>query len=533
MGQAVTLWGWAGRPRIQPAHGLAFLPVHDVSGATQFVCDLSRWRHTLESFSGQERVVRVGGVVKPRPPEAVNPNQPTGEIEVEVTSLEVINEASHHPFATFGRSDTNISREHQLRERTHYLRLPHMQRNLRLRSEVGMTLRESLVRRHGFLEVETPTLFRGTPEGAQEFLVPTRTPGKFFSLAQSPQQFKQLLMVAGVDRYFQFARCYRDEDQRSDRQPEFTQIDLEMAFVDANCVMDLTEELVHSTISSLCPQFSIPRFPFPRMEYRLAMERYGSDKPDTRYGLHLQNLGSVWSELLVDTGTGGREGDGGALNPHVFALRVPKWFEAMVELEERDRGRAREIRNQVNHVCVANSMAIIEEDAKQAESSVEELLSRHVQRARLSVFSNLSPSLAERFIARAKDCLGYQEGDLCVLATSDMRERDRMLTGLGNFRNLAADVLKLTNRIEVDSRQLEFLWVTNFPLFSVEPEGAEFRVLSTHHPFTAPAEEDRERVWAAGSMDEIAEVCVCVVWCVCVTVAMVLPWCLLGDGSTL
>ena len=500
VGEAVELFGWLGKPRLQPAHGVAFLRVHDTTGATQFVCDLHRWRDQLDSFGGKERVVKVGGVVRPRPPEAVNTTTPTGEIEVEMTSLEVINEASHHPFSTFGRLEKSTSTEQQLRERPHYLRLPHMQRNLRLRSEVGMTLRESLVRRHGFVEVETPTLFRRTPEGAQEFIVPTRSPGKFFSLAQSPQQFKQLLMVAGVDRYFQFARCYRDEDLRADRQPEFTQLDIEMAFVDGDCVMGLIEDLVHSTVSSLCPEFSIPRLPFRRMEYRRAMEKYGLDKPDTRYDMHLEDLGPLWVELLRDMGME-REEEGTSLHPHVFALRVPGWQLAMEELGKKDRAKMKEVEKRAKELCHTHSIATVTTNEEESRQSLNKLVSAHLPAALLSVFSNLSPSLVERLSSRVRESLGCCEGDLCLLATSEREERDKMLTGLGGWRSLAASVLHLTGRLELDTRRLDFLWVTDFPLFCVEREKrGVFHVLSTHHPFTAPVEEDRERV-RGGTLD--------------------------------
>ena len=514
VGQEVTLYGWLGRARLQPAHGVAFLPLHDASGVTQFVCDLTRWHAELETCTtAREKVARVGGVVRLRPPEAVNANQGTGEIEVEVTSLEVINESSHQPFSTFVHSEPNVSTEQQLRERPHFLRLPHMHRNLRLRSEVGMSLREFLVRRHGFLEVETPTLFRRTPEGAQEFVVPTREQGKFFSLAQSPQQFKQLLMVAGVERYFQFARCYRDEGQRSDRQPEFTQLDLEMAFVDDDCVMRLTEELVSSTVSSLCPQFSIPDTPFPRMEYRQVMEQYGSDKPDTRFGLHLQNVGVVWSEILEEMGLGEREREVG-LNTHVFGLKVPEWQLATEELEKQDRAKAKEVKKRARELSLAHSMATVTMDDGESLKSLERLLSRYVPRAHPSQESHLTPALARRVLERVRESVGCrQQGDLCVLATSEGPTRDRMLTGLGQWRTMAADVLNLTGRLELDSTQLNFLWVTDFPLFTVsegEREG-EFSVCSTHHPFTAPVEGDRERVWRGDfGPEELGQVCVCV-----------------------
>ena len=511
MGETVQIYGWMGKPRVQPAHGFAFLRVHDTTGATQFVCDLDRWRDTLDSLAGggKERVVKVGGVVKTRPPEDVNTATPTGEIEVEMTSFEVINEASHHPFSTFGRGEKNISTKHQLHERPHYLRLPTMQRNLQLRSKVGMALREFLIHRHGFLEVETPTLFRRTPEGAQEFIVPTRTPGKFFSLVQSPQQFKQLLMVSGVDRYFQFARCYRDEDLRADRQPEFTQLDLEMAFVNQDCVMELTESLVHSTVSSLCPQFSIPNLPFQRMEYRHAMETFGSDKPDTRYCLELRNLGSVWGELLRDMGMG-QEEEGSALNPYVFALRIPGWTRAMEQLEKKDRGKAGEVEKRGEEICCTHSLVAMATNEGESRESMEKLLSSHIPSALLSVFSNVSPSLADRFSRRIREKLEYKDGDLCLLGASEKSGKDKMLSGLGSWRSLAASVLHLTNQMELDAGKLNFLWVTDFPLFSVQHDERKdvFHVLSTHHPFTAPADEDRERVAGKLSIDQLTEVCI-------------------------
>ena len=517
VGETVELCGWTGRPRLQPAHGFAFLRVHDAAGATQFVCELDRWRDLLDSFSGNERVVKVSGVVRPRPTEAVNTTTPTGEIEVEMTSLEVINESSHHPFSTFGRVEKSVSLQHQLRERPHFLRLPQMQRNLRLRSRVAMAMREFLVHRHGFLEVETPTLFRRTPEGAQEFIVPTRTHGKFFSLAQSPQQFKQLLMVAGFDRYFQFARCYRDEDLRSDRQPEFTQLDLEMAFVDQDCIMGLTEALVHSTVSFLCPQFSIPPLPFQRMEYRHAMETYGSDKPDTRYGLHLQSLSLVWGELLRDMGVEGGE-EGSALNPHFFALKIPGWHQAIEELEKKNRGKAGEVDKRARELCHAHSLATMTTNEGESRESLEKLILSSIPSALLSIFSNISPSLVKRLSDGVREELSYQDGDLCVLGTSEKPHRDKMLTGLGNYRGLAANVLQLTNRMELDSESLNFLWVTDFPLFCVEQDKKRgvYRVLSTHHPFTAPADDDSETVAGKLGLDQLNEVCyteLCIVPC--------------------
>lgn len=511
VGESVSIYGWLGKPRVNKVQGIAFLPVHDTTGVTQFVCQLAEWQHLFDSFTAKERVVKVSGVVKPRPEEAVNTNQPTGEIEVEVTSLEVINEATHSPFATFGGSpsEKKVSLEHQLRERPHYLRLPHMQRNLRLRSEVAMTLREFLVRRHGFLEVETPTLFRRTPEGAQEFIVPTRTPKKFFSLVQSPQQFKQLLMVAGVERYFQFARCYRDEDQRSDRQPEFTQVDLEMAFVDSNCVMRLTEELVSHAITSLCPQCSIPHTPFPRMKYRHAMELYGSDKPDIRYGMHLVDLKPVWTELLGEMGMEReKEEEGTSLNPYVFALKIPGWQGAMEEADKIDRTKAKETNKRIEELFKEHTMATITDDDAKSLQSLDNLLSTQFPFALLSLFSHLSPSLGERLAHKIAERVNLDKanGDVCIIATAERKERDRMLNGLGTWRSLAASILQLTEKLELDPTRLEFLWVVDFPLFSVDQKDNVFHVTSTHHPFTAPQVEDGEKLLGRWTPEELTQV---------------------------
>ena len=510
VGRAVTLYGWLSKPRVLSLKGVAFLPVHDTTGVTQIVCDLSKWQHVLDSFREKERVVKVGGVVRPRPPEAINAAAATGEIEVELDSLEVINEARHHPFATFGRGgerNREISIEQQLSERPHYLRLKHMQNNLRLRSKVGMALRELLIGRHGFVEIETPTLFRRSPEGAQEFIVPTRTPGRYFSLAQSPQQFKQLLMVAAFDRYFQFARCYRDEGQRSDRQPEFTQLDLEMSFVNSDCVMGLTEDILHSTVSSLCPHLSIPILPFPRMEYRQAMEQYGSDKPDTRYGLLIQDIGSIWDDVLLENDAGNRENG----MPHFHALHVPQWEQALSDLKMADRSKAKEVATRIRELMDSYSFAVINSDTSISGQSLVQ-----------SCFPSGKPPsrIFEEFAERVRGggLEGYQEGDLCLLSCSNSGSRERSLIGLGHWRTLAGAVLHRLHRMELDSRRLDFLWVVDFPLFSVrekkeEEEGRGERgweVVSTHHPFTAPLPEHTHLLHGKHSLDQLSQVYTCI-----------------------
>lgn len=282
VGQRVTLCGWTKKKRAVGSTQSCFLPLADHSGFTQLLVDQEIWKDALSSIKS-ESVVRASGIVAGRPIRDQRQSDMTGSIEVQVDSLEILSPVlDTMPFLPHSKALPS-SEEVKLRERPLYLRTPSMQTNLRLRSQVSMAMREFLVHSHGFVEVETPTLFRRTSEmGAREFLVPTRNSGKFYSLPQSPQQFKQLLMVGGMDRYFQFARCYRDEDLRADRQPEFTQVDLEMSFVESSGVMSLTEELICSTLSKTVPHFDFPSPPFPRITYAEAMTKYGTDKPDTR-----------------------------------------------------------------------------------------------------------------------------------------------------------------------------------------------------------------------------------------------------------
>lgn len=223
VGRSVSLCGWIKRPRILGRQGVAFIPLADVTGVVQLVCDFQKWQVELESL-GAESVVRAEGVIKPRPPKDINKGLQTGTVEVHIHGLEILNKAENLPFDLNEKGVQATSSDLLLRERQLDLRRPTLQKNLRLRSKVSMAMREFLTYNHGFVEIETPTLLRLTPEGAREFIVPTREPGKFYSLAQSPQQFKQLLMVGGFDRYYQFARCYRDEDLSFNRQPEFTQV---------------------------------------------------------------------------------------------------------------------------------------------------------------------------------------------------------------------------------------------------------------------------------------------------------------------
>src|SRR5947199_2444229 len=287
IGQQVTLAGWVNRRRDHG--GLVFLDIRDRYGITQVICDPERSpeAHNIASELRSEYVVQLSGTVVPRLPGTENPNLSTGDIEVAAEHIKILNPARTTPFPIAD----NVSVDENLRLKYRYLdlRRPTMQHNIILRHRVVKVIRDYLDER-GFLEIETPILMKSTPEGARDYLVPSRLyPGEFYALPQSPQQLKQLLMVAGMDRYFQIARCFRDEDQRSDRQPEFTQLDLEMAFVSEDDVMSLIEGLLIYLIEKTTNK-RIKERPFPRLSYKHVMDRYGTDHPDLRFDLPLVEI---------------------------------------------------------------------------------------------------------------------------------------------------------------------------------------------------------------------------------------------------
>src|SRR5947209_6036470 len=287
VGQVVTLAGWVHSRR--DLGGLIFIDVRDREGRTQTVFDPSDLPKELFEQAAalrSECVIRVTGKVRPRPAGTNNPKIATGEIEIAVSALEVLNVADVLPFPVDDPEvAAKVNEELRLKYRYLDLRRPEMARNLRLRSKVATATRVFLDEQ-GFLEVETPTLFKSTPEGAREFIVPSRVhPGQFYALPQSPQQFKQILMVAGVERYFQLAKCFRDEDLRADRQPEFTQVDLEMSFIDREDIYTLIEGLL-KRVWKTALNLDIPT-PFPRLTFAEALNRFGIDKPDTRFGMEI------------------------------------------------------------------------------------------------------------------------------------------------------------------------------------------------------------------------------------------------------
>ncbi|MEE9583738.1 MAG: aspartate--tRNA ligase, partial [Dehalococcoidales bacterium] len=289
-GTRVTLAGWVDRRRDHG--GLIFIDLRDREGVVQVVFnpEKSKSCHKIASQMRNEYVVQVGGEVAPRPPGTENPKMPSGEIEVIVDSVSILNASKTPPFSI--NEDIEVEENLRLKYRYLDLRRPRMRENLLLRHRVVKFMRDFLDAR-GFLEVETPILIKSTPEGARDYLVPSRvSPGRFYALPQSPQQLKQLLMVAGVEKYYQVARCFRDEDTRADRQPEFTQLDLEMSFVEEEDIINLLEELFTSLVKAVKPELRLIT-PFLRLTYAQAMERYGNDKPDLRFGMEIRDLSDI------------------------------------------------------------------------------------------------------------------------------------------------------------------------------------------------------------------------------------------------
>jgi aspartyl-tRNA synthetase len=453
IGRSVTLSGWVHSRR--DLGGLIFIDVRDREGRTQTVFDPSALPRELFERAASLRsecVVSVSGKVRARPAGTNNPKIVTGEIEVAATALEVLNMAEVLPFAVDDpEAARTVNEELRLQYRYLDLRRPEMARNLRLRSKVATATRVYFDE-EGFLEVETPTLFKSTPEGAREFLVPSRVhAGKFYALPQSPQQFKQILMVGGVEKYFQLARCYRDEDLRADRQPEFTQIDLEMSFIEREDIYTLIEGLLRR-IWKTALEMEV-RTPFPRLTFQEALNRYGSDKPDTRYGLELADLTEEFraSAFKVFSGAIAAGGAVKVLNAKGLADATQGEIETMTECA-RSLG--------------AKGLAYIKVEKGEWKSPIVKFFSKDERAA-----------LAEK--------LKIEEGDLILFAADQWLNACEIL---GKIRAYCAEVLKTRGKLAVDPNRYDFLWVVDFPLLSFDKE--QNRWYSSHHPFTAPVAED-------------------------------------------
>jgi aspartyl-tRNA synthetase len=446
VGEHVILAGWVNRQRDHG--GLIFFDLRDRSGMVQVVTDPEHApeAHAVASHVRQEYVLQVRGVVRARPEGLVNPDMKTGAVEVLADEVVLLNKAKTPPFYIF--DDSPVDEALRLKYRYLDLRRQRMQRNIILRHHVVKYIRDFLSAR-GFVEIETPILFKTTPEGARDYLVPSRVhPGKFYALPQSPQQLKQLLMVAGFERYFQIARCFRDEDQRGDRQPEFTQLDLEMSFVDREDVMDLTEEMAIGLVEELSDRELLFK-PFPRLTYREAMERFGTDRPDLRFGMELTDVSDLVAESAFRVFSGTVAGGG-----QVKGIRVP--------------GCANYSRRQIDELtdlAKREGAAGLAWLALTSEDDVRSSFTRFLSQEELSAI-----------LARME----AQSGDLLLFVAAQPKVVAAALSALR---------LEMGERHGLrDRRILACCWVIDFPLFEWNEE--EQRWDPSHHLFTAPMPED-------------------------------------------
>ncbi len=448
--QIVTLAGWVHHYRL--LGGITFIVLRDRFGLVQVVSDPQRYPQAAQEMENvrAEWVIQVRGRVRLRPPDQVNPRMATGAIEVEAHEVKVLNPAKPLPFVV-SRDDEEVDEAVRLKYRYLDLRRQRMQRNLELRHRVIKFMRDYLDAR-GFLEIETPILFKATPEGARDYLVPSRLyPGQFYALPQSPQQLKQLLMVAGIERYFQIARCFRDEDQRGDRQPEFTQLDIEMAFVERDDVLNLVEDLFTALIPAVAPHKRLLASPWPRLTYAEAIERYGSDKPDLRFGLELWEATDLFAQstfrVFQDTIQ-----QGGVIK----GIRVPD--AATFTRKELDRLTEEAQRLGARGLV---SLALTPEGTKGSGA-------KFVQESELQALCTRS---------------GAQQGDLLLLVADRRPIANKVLGGLRLFLR---DRLKLA-----DAQVMAFVWITDFPMFEWNEEEQKWD--AAHHPFTMPRLEDLEK----------------------------------------
>jgi aspartyl-tRNA synthetase len=442
VGKDVILLGWV--HRIRDLGSLVFIDLRDRYGITQIVVRENEALVDAAKTLRSEYVIGVIGKVFARAAEAVNPKMRTGEIEVEAHEIRLLNDAKVTPFP-INNEEAVVAEEMRLKYRYLDLRRPRMQHNLTMRHRVTMEIRKYFDEL-GFLEIETPMLTKSTPEGARDYLVPSRVhPGEFYALPQSPQIFKQILMIAGMDRYFQIVKCFRDEDLRADRQPEFTQVDLEMSFA--------TEELIFNTIEPLMGRLmaligkEAPR-PFRRIPYAEAIAKYGTDKPDLRVGMEISDISPAFAESTFS----------------VFRDAV---------------ARGEEVRGFVVTGGARYSRKELDELTEQAKALGASGLV-WARNAAGTIGSSALKAAGEETIRKALDLAGAREGDLLLLAAGKHEPVSKVLGGL------RLHVARKENLL--DPNRFEFLWVVDFPMFEwIEEEG---RYEFMHHPFTAPLESD-------------------------------------------
>ncbi|XP_071820809.1 aspartate--tRNA ligase, mitochondrial-like isoform X2 [Apostichopus japonicus] len=456
-GKAVTLCGWLQHKRFD-----FLVTLRDSHGVTQAVLPedkvtRGKLSHRLSS-AHLESVVKVKGHVQKRPDKMNNTKMPTGDVEVVVEDFEILNNCME-TLPIQPHDHMSVSEATRMLFRYLDLRSSRMQRNLRLRSEVALKAREYLWKEHNFVEVETPTLFRRTPGGAKEFIVPTHQAGHFYSLPQSPQQFKQLLMVGAIDRYFQIARCFRDEGSRPDRQPEFTQIDIEMSFVDKESIYQLIEGLMRYVWPRELPSISDS---FPRITYSDAMNQYGTDKPDTRFDMKLVDVTSI----LKDCGLASFSSS----SPDfcIKAIRCP------LGARHFSRPRLDALQTKCRNLHGYNFLPVhIKEDSWK---------------------SPLVKHLTETVKSSLTEHLEAGPGDMLLICAG---KRHKVNSSLGFLRLQCADILEDQGVPLRDSDSFQFLWVEDFPLFlpneETLPEGTVLE--SAHHPFTAPVSGEEELIY--------------------------------------
>ena len=449
IGETVTLTGWVWHRRDHG--GLIFIDLRDRAGVTQISFDPEHSGGT--AFHAAERVrsewpIKVTGTVRQRPEGQDNEKLATGHIEVLVSELEVLNTSKTPAFQIEDHVDA--SEDVRLRYRYLDLRRPKMMANMQLRSDFTFAIREALHNRQ-FMEVETPSLFKSTPEGARDFLVPSRTqPGHFYALPQSPQLLKQLLMVGGVERYYQVAKCFRDEDLRADRQPEFTQVDIEMSFVTEDDVMGALEEVLRDAFAKVGVDMPTP---LRRINYWDAMDTYGIDKPDTRFGMHLHDVTSIFAQSKFKLFATAAKTEGQYVKA-INAKGAGKWPRAQIDKLA-----------DVAATFGAKGLAYIafREDGK--------------------VTSPIVKFFSEEEMAALKAEMDVEPGDLVMFAVADRNTADEIL---GGMRNHMADALELPREGH------DFLWVVNFPLFHWDEDRKAYA--AEHQPFTQPIETDIERL---------------------------------------
>ncbi len=448
-GKEVVLTGWAAKNRLLGQ--LIFLTLRDRTGIVQVAFNDETARDVFEKAEKvrSEYVVAVRGKVALRTPQNINPDMKTGEIEIIAEEIRILNESETTPFYIEEGIDTNDAL--RLKYRYLDLRRPDMQRNMIMRHKVSKIARDYFDEQ-GFLEIETPILTKSTPEGARDYLVPSRVhPGKFYALPQSPQQYKQLLMLAGYDRYFQIARCFRDEDLRADRQPEFTQIDLEMSFVDIDTVIEINEGFMKRVFKEVLGKDL--ETPFLRLPYQEAMDRFGSDKPDTRFGMELIDISDEVRDCDFQVFKGAIENGGSVRCINAKGLGASltrKTLDSLTEYVKTYR---------------AKGLAWIVVEEGGLRSQVTKFLSEDTVNA----------------IIKKADA---QVGD-GILIVADKNQT--VYDALGNLR------LEVASRFNmIDKSKLNFLWVTEFPLFEYSEE--EDRFVAKHHPFTSPMDEDIDKL---------------------------------------